>query len=230
MSSGPGNVPPPIPPVEPVLPKPVNVLKGISTAYTASANLPNFFDFIAMISPYLVVFFVLFNSIVNSNLKGLIYMAGVIILFIVVVSFQKLSGTTSKLIPDAMCNLFHINVELGSTPSFSVALVLYTMLYLFIPMISNNVINYPFIIILSFILVLNVFYRISKKCTSMFGALTGGFLGFLWGIIYYVIVKSGDPKLTYYDDFISNKVACSRPSKQQFKCAVYKNGELLQTI
>ena len=28
----------------------------------------------------------------------------------------------------------------------------------------------------------------------------------------------------------SNKATCSRTKEQQFKCAVYKNGELLKTI
>ncbi len=201
----------------------------ISTATTSAAvNLPNIIEFFSMMSPYLVVFFILFNSIVNSNIKGLIYMTGLVILFMITFFFQKLSNSGSN--PDPICNMFNVNIGLSTTPSFSIALVTYTLLYIIIPMISNNVINYPFIIVLSFILILNIFFRINKKCTNFLGALTGGFLGFIWGSIYYAIIKSSDPKLTYYDDFISNKVACSRPSKQQFKCSVYKNGQLLQTI
>ncbi len=204
---------------------PVNMISA-----NASANLPNFFDFISMISPYLVVFFILFNSIVNSNIKGLIYITGLVILFIITFLFQRLTTNSSTTVPNPMCSMFNIGINISSIPSFSIALVTYTLIYIFIPMISNNVINYPFIIILSFILISNVFYRINKNCTTYLGALTGGFLGFIWGSIYYAIIKTNDPKLTYYDDFISNKVACSRPSKQQFKCSVYKNGELLQTI
>jgi len=29
---------------------------------------------------------------------------------------------------------------------------------------------------------------------------------------------------------MSNKIACSRPTKQKFQCNVYKNGEIIQTI
>ncbi len=97
-------------------------------------------------------------------------------------------------------------------------------------MISNNVINYPFIIILFIILFINGIHRIKYNCTTMLGAATGGFLGLVWGSLYYTMISSSSPNLTYYDDFLSNKVACSRPTEQKFKCSVYRNGELLQTI
>jgi hypothetical protein len=29
---------------------------------------------------------------------------------------------------------------------------------------------------------------------------------------------------------VSNNVVCSRPKKQTFKCAVYKNGELIKNL
>ncbi len=233
--------PPPAPPASP----PTNVANSLLSAVSkvtpnpltsqlsntaAAFNLPNFFEFLSMISPYLVVFFILFNTIVNSNLKGMIYMLGLLILFMMSFLFQKMFKSNGLAQPDPICNLFQLNVTLESVPSFSVALITYTFFYIVLPMITNKVINYPFIIILSFIFIINVYYRITKKCTTLFGAITGGFLGLIWGSIYYAIIKNTNSSLTFYDDFISNKVACSRPSQQKFKCSVYKNGELLQTI
>jgi hypothetical protein len=40
---------------------------------------------------------------------------------------------------------------------------------------------------------------------------------------------TGGQNLLFTTDTPSNKVACYRPSKQQFKCSVYKNGELIGT-
>jgi hypothetical protein len=199
--------------------------------YLAATNLPNFITFLSMISPYLVIFCILFNAIINSNfIKGIIYLSGLIILFIIVLFFQKILSASGMHTPNPLCNLFHLNNIVYSIPSFSIALITYTMIYILLPMISNNVINYPFIIILFLILFINGIHRVKYNCTTMLGAVTGGFLGMIWGILFYTMIKSSDPKLTYTDDFLSNKVACSRPTEQKFKCSVYKNGELLQTI
>jgi hypothetical protein len=211
--------------------KPVQKGPPLTDNYLAATNLPNFITFLSMISPYLVIFCILFNSIVNSNfIKGIIYLSGLIILFIFVIFFQKLLNASGLHTPNPLCNLFHLNNIVYSVPSFSIALITYTMIYILLPMISNNVINYPFIIILFLVLFINGIHRVKYNCTSMLGAVTGGFLGLVWGTLYYTMIKTSAPKLTYYDDFLSNKVACSRPTEQKFKCSVYKNGELLQTI
>jgi len=48
-----------------------------------------------------------------------------------------------------------------------------------------------------------------------------------WG---YMLKETNNKALLYYDDLVSNKQSCSRPSNEQFKCSVFQNGELLQTI
>lgn len=202
----------------------------INTQNLAAINMQNFFTFISLFSPYLIVFLLLLNTIINSNVKGLIYICGIALLFIIVIGFQKLLMITNTHVPDPMCNTFNLNLSLYSVPSFSVSLITYTLVYLLLPMVQNKSLNYPFIVILNFVLILNIIYRIKNNCTTILGAITGGFLGFVWGVLFYFIIRSSDPKLTYYDDILSNKVACSKPSEQKFKCSVYKNGELLQTI
>ena len=77
----------------------------------------------------------------------------------------------------------------------------------------------------------DVVIKINYKCTSSLGVVMGSILGLFCGIAWYLIIKSaGQTGLLYYDDLVSNKIACSRPTKQKFKCNVYKNGELIQSI
>ncbi len=174
---------------------------------TLQPNYPSFFSFFSMISPFVLIIVLVFISIINSNLKGIIYLAGVIFLFFLVMLFQqtvRFAGLSHS--PDPTCQLFHFPVPLFSVPSFNSALFLYTITYLLIPMISSQMLNFPLVVIL---LILYAIDCVVKK---------------------YVIIQSNDPKLLYYDDLISNKVACSRPTEQKFKCSVYKNGELLQSI
>jgi hypothetical protein len=203
--------------------------KGTPSQHLAEVNLANIFDSLTLFSPYFVVFLILFNSIINNNLKGLIYLCGLILLLFVVIVFQKMNKTSVHN-PDPMCNLFKISQTLSTIPSFTIALIGYSITYLLFPMINNGIVNYPLIIILFFIFFTNMYYRVKHNCTTMSGIIYGALLGCLWGMAWYFAISSKNATLTYYDDFISNKVACSRPTKQTFKCSVYKNGELLQTI
>jgi hypothetical protein len=190
---------------------------------------PSMFTFLSLISPYLIVLVLLLNSIINSNIKGLIYLFGILILFFIVFLFQSSINVTSEAIP-SYCKLFSSSIPYYSIPSFNSAVFLFTLVYMVMPMFSSNVINLPFICILLILFSVDATIRRQNKCTSLIGVFFGGIIGIIIGIMWYLIISSNSPELLYYDDLISNKVACSRPTQQKFKCSVYKNGQLLQSV
>ena len=50
----------------------------------------------------------------------------------------------------------------------------------------------------------------------------------LSAILVSVMINSpGLSNLLFFNDYSSNKEICTMPKKQTFKCAVYKNGELI---
>lgn len=183
---------------------------------------------IALISPFLLAFLMVMISIINSNIKGFIYLLGLIILFVMVVLFQNTIkapiDTTNK-----FCNLF--STSQYSVPSFNSALYLYTILYILLPMITMEMVNFPLIIVFVLLYVLDSIVKYTNKCSSLIGIIMGSVLGLFFGISWFLLIRStGQKGLLYYDDLVSNKIACSRPTKQNFKCQVYKNGELIQNI
>jgi hypothetical protein len=65
-------------------------------------------------------------------------------------------------------------------------------------------------------------------CTSLpfivVTAVASSIIGTFWSLVIYNI----KPELAYHIDYItSNKLACSMPSKQKFKCVVKRNGEII---
>ena len=54
----------------------------------------------------------------------------------------------------------------------------------------------------------------------------GGIVGSIWGL---VIDSTNMANLAYYSG-VSNKEVCSMPSKQTFKCQMYKNGTLVGNV
>jgi uncharacterized membrane protein len=200
--------------------------------YMATPNYPSFFSFLSMISPFILIIVLVFISIINSNIKGLIYLLGVILLFFIIMPFQQTVRHYGKFshTPDPTCQLFYFPVPIFSVPSFNSSLFLFTFIYLLLPMIENNIMNFPLMVILLVLYAMDTVIKTKNNCTTPQGIVLGSLLGVVWGITWYFIIKSSNSNLLYYDDLLSNKIGCSRPTQQKFRCSVYKNGQLLQSI
>jgi len=196
----------------------------------AALTLPNVFAYFSMISPFLLILLFVFISIINSNLKGMIYLLGIILLFLIVMVFQNVIRIGPSEKASAYCQVFAVPFPIYTVPSFNSAIFLFTIVYLFVPMMVNNIINFPLLFVLLILFVIDCSMKSIHFCTSPTGIVLGSFIGIVWGLFWYFLIHSQNKELLYYDDLLSNKVACSRPSQQKFKCSVYKNGELLQTL
>ena len=70
--------------------------------------------------------------------------------------------------------------------------------------------------------------KVQGNCTTPLGIVSGAIIGYTLGVIFYTLIYStGYKNLLYLNELTSNNVTCSKPSNQQFKCAVYKNGTLI---
>lgn len=193
----------------------------------------NLLHFFSLISPILLSFFLVSSSIFNQNVKGYIYLGGVLIaslvnLFLMNMFKVRPTGDVSQ-----TCNLFEFPFNLNEyvSPAFNSMYLAFTMSYLLLPMLFISQINYPVLISLVFIIVLDVFTKISKNCTTFSGASLGVLVGIVLGAGWFTILHSlGHSDLLFFTNEPSNNVVCSRPSKQTFKCNVYKNGELISQL
>ena len=192
-------------------------------------TLSNVLQFFSFISPTLLIFFLFMSSLFNQNLKGLVYIAGVLIASIINIFFMNLVGSGSDPDEAFSCSLFDIpHVSQFNSPYPSSVLIAFTLAYLILPMKYNNQMNYAVLAFLLCLLGIDVLTKVQNKCTTYAGAILGGLIGFLLGTVWYIIFHvTGYDSLLYFDELRSDSVVCSRPSKQTFKCSVYKNGELI---
>ena len=111
-------------------------------------------------------------------------------------------------------------------------------MYFILPMImvskQNNVnaMNYGVLAFFVGYIALDIFIKSSLLCVpSFFSTVVLGnvFSGlFLGGVIAGLIMYGSNLKsYLYINEVNTNKEVCTMPSKQQFKCSVYKNGELV---
>lgn len=191
----------------------------------------NVVQLISALAPILITFFFLMLSLFNQNVKGIIYIAGA--LLAIVINLFLMNQIKSPIDANAsyICNIIDIPILTKyNNPSANSLFIAFTIAYMLLPMIYNNEMNFAVISALSVLFVLDGLTRVTHKCTNIAGTILGGLVGFLFGAIWYTIFHSlGYDKLLYFNEVSSNNVVCSKPSKQTFKCKVYKNGEIINS-
>lgn len=102
------------------------------------------------------------------------------------------------------------------------------------PMFISNNINYYLILFFIVYFIFDILIKVSNSCinsqkaSSFFiGDLIGG--GGLGAAVAALMYSSSLQKYLFINTGGSSKEICSMPSKQTFKCSVYKNGELVKS-
>lgn len=188
-------------------------------------SIPIVLQFITLVGPYFLVSFFVLLSIINGDIKGFMYLFGVFIVYGIIALFK---GTLPNQPSEGICSVlesFHGNQH----PSFITGLYMYTLVYVMLPMIMYKVFNAQLIVLLTFIIIVDVLIRSTfMKCISlvnvMFGLIIGGLIGVLWT---FMLRQSGQTKLLFYDEILSNRETCSRPSEDKFTCDIYRHGKLI---
>lgn len=194
-------------------------------------DFPNILELFSLISPFLLGFFLVLSSLFNQNLKGLVYLAGILIAVIINI-FLMNQIASPKLEGSALSCDFISLPFMGqfNSPAPTSLFIAFTIAYLVLPMKYNNQMNYVVLSALLCLLVLDGVTKVNKRCTTTGGTVLGTLVGLVLGATWYTLFHmSGYDSLLYFDELQSNNVVCSRPAKQSFKCSVYKNGELISS-
>lgn len=193
-------------------------------------NFSNLLQFFAAISPILLAFCLVMLSIFNSDIKGMVYLGGVLIASLINLFIMNTLKVKSQTLIPPSCNLveFPFNLNEYVSPAFNSMFIAFTLAYLYLPMQYISGINYPVLIFITGLLVLDAGTKIIGGCTTFSGVALGGLVGFVLGIVWFILFYStGHEDLLFFNVEPSNNVICSRPRKQTFKCRLYKNGELI---
>lgn len=189
----------------------------------------NFFQTLAGISPFLLGFFLILSSLFNQDIKGIIYLGGVLLATALNIPIMTMLKSRKSEYASPTCDFIGLPlVGEYDSPSPSSLFIGFTLLYLGLPMRANNQINFGVLIFIFGLLIIDIITKTMKKCTTITGAILGTLIGCLFGGIYYTLIKSsGYTNLLYFNSLPSNNVVCNKPAKSTFKCSVYKNGELI---
>jgi hypothetical protein len=198
---------------------------------TVEPKASNILKLLSLMSPVLLVFFMVMLSLFNQDIKGIVYLGGVLIAAMVNVMVAAQIGTEPDPAASVVCSVFSLpGMPAHTSPCASSLIVAFTIAYLILPMFFNKTMNYAVIVALLCLFGLDARTKVASLCTPTAGVVLGGLLGFMMGAAWFTLFHaSGLDSLLYFNTYSSNKVFCEKPAKQTFKCRVYKNGQLVSS-
>ena len=203
-------------------------------------NMMNIFNSLSFYSPIIIcVSIVVFSMFTGTMEKAFVFFICIfIITFIRIIVFKGFKSNKEPIVEiPQICLTGLSELFIPKDVTYSTYILTFTVMYFVMPMIlissqnKINVINYGVLAFFIAYIMLDLFIKNSLSCIPgiisglVLGNIVSGlFLGSLAAVIMYGSNLKG---YLYINEINSNNEVCSMPSKQQFKCSIYKNGELV---
>ena len=196
-------------------------------------NLRNMFQFLAYITPFLLGFTFLLLAAMNGNVLQAVVYFGILVMTSLVVSMLKINnGVPLPAIPE-VCKTWGWNFfdDAYYRPSLSTYFISFTLMYVLTPMLVTSNVNWFLFSFMTFVYVLEMTYNFGyNKCYTLMSFVLSTLLGVLFGGGSGLLLSKNAPEMIFFGDKPSNKATCGKVSNRNFKCVVYKNGQLIKSI
>jgi hypothetical protein len=190
------------------------------------------------LSPFILVCFFSLQSIFNQDLKGIIYLVGLLLAcFVAVISgnipgFETISKQGIPITLNPMCKFIELstNGPISKLPLGQTVLS-YTFFYLCYIILKYKLINQNIatFIIFPLLIVGDLIWNLSYGCANIIALICSLLIGSAMGIFWaYIVDSTGKVELQLFNG-ISNKEICSRPSRTVYRCRV-RNGGTTQIV
>lgn len=180
------------------------------------------------LSPFIIVSFFTLSSVLNQDLKGVVYLAGLLFTcFISVITGSALNFRDIENTPEnnAVCNTLTLT-DSGRLSKIPLGMVVFsfTFFYLVDIIIKYNLVmqNIPTLIIFPILIIAEAFWNRKYLCASLIQIGVALMIGIACGFAWAQIIRSSGAVQLQYFNGINNAQSCSRPSKQKFKCTINK--------
>jgi len=191
-------------------------------------DLATLFYMFFRLAPFILVSYFTLSSVINQDIKGILYLVGVIIACFTCIIVGGVLFPSSNSDPNSLsteqCETFTISDQPISKIPLSLAVLTYTFTYLSYVIVKYSLwaTNIPTLILFPVLIICDFLWNMSYKCYGAIECLVSLALAFATGLLWGSIIDSmGVPDLQYFN-VGSNQQVCSRPSKQLFKCSFGK--------
>ena len=220
----------------------------ISTVFPIFLSQPgqdSAFSSISIILSFYAPIIVIFGVFILSVFSATVSKAFIFVFWLFVATglrqlLSKITGSADKTISgDNICKTAAFGSLMPNTNlTYSTYILTFTLFYFIFPMIlvnnenNSDMFNYRILLFFLAYIIADLLIKKSKGCLGIIGGVTilsdfvgGSAVGIMIASIMYYIGR----EYLFINETSSNATVCSMPSKQQFKCSVYKNGELISS-
>lgn len=182
------------------------------------------------LAPFIIVSYFTLQSVFNQDLKGVIYLVGLLIasvLTILIGNVLPRSNTDDSKITETnlKCHMLTLS-EAGPISKLPLSQTVfgYTLAYLsyFIGVNNLQTQNIATFVIFPIIVIADFIWSTSNSCASPEMLLTALIIGGIAGVLWAMIIDSTKIANLAYFSGISNKDVCSQPSRSMYKCRTVK--------
>jgi hypothetical protein len=221
---------------------------SISTVFPIFLSQPgqdSAFSSISIILSFYAPIIVIFGVFILSVFSATVSKAFIFVFWLFVATglrqlLSKITGSADKTISgDNICKTAAFGSLMPNTNlTYSTYILTFTLFYFIFPMIlvnndnNSDMFNYRILLFFLAYIIADLLIKKSKGCLGIIGGVTilsdfvgGSAVGIMIASIMYYIGR----EYLFINETSSNATVCSMPSKQQFKCSVYKNGELISS-
>jgi len=183
--------------------------------------------FLTFFSPIIVAIIILSMSFIFQNFKGFGYLIWLIVFSWLRNFGYELTGAKPYEQKGDLCTMIEYSKYANS--GFSIFFIAFSLVYVCAPMFVNKEINYWILSPFLFYLFLDISMRYSMKCiTQVTDILLNLLIGLSCGISAIITMYTVNlSNCLFFNETSSTKDICSMPTKQTFRCNVYKGGELI---
>ena len=184
-------------------------------------------EFLVFYAPIILAMIVFITPTFKMEMTGIVYLALLIIVCLARSWMYSYRNIDPYKYDGDVCTM--VKYSSFGNNSISIFVIAYTLAYICTPMFYNNSINYVVLSLLLFYLVLTISIFSYHKCIKNMGEMVTSLVtGLLMGVLIPVFFYLGNgSRYLFFNNLSSDKDVCSMPSKQTFKCNVYKNGQLI---
>jgi hypothetical protein len=175
------------------------------------------------LAPFILVSFFVLSSMFRQDIKGLIYVVGLIIAGFCTTAVGNLfpQKFTKTDVDAQLCNVFSLtNTGPISRIPLNLTVLGYTFCYLLYIIMTYNLAiqNMPTIILFIVLIISEFVWAAKHECAGTFPLLisfiVGSSIGILWA---YVIDSSKIVKIQYFNGLATSDI-CSAPARKTFRC------------
>jgi hypothetical protein len=200
-------------------------------------DISNVFYLCFRLGPFLVVSYFLFQSVLNWELRGIVYLCGLLMASVLA---YLCNGPVNSLFPpevghvyaqNAKCNVISLgeNGRMLSQIPLSVCVYAYTFFYLLMFLVGTPVAtsmsvtltqNIPTLVLFPALCGFEIFWIVANNCVPqplfsiLAAVLISGAVGIIWAM---VVISLKNDNLTYLNDTQLGR-KCSMNTKTLFKC------------